>query len=393
VSESDLDALAEFGYEHRSTKRNASCGNLELVKVWRWEAEPLGPPSTQHLPEGCRRDVFYAPETVVDCRMHPFVSWKGPSPNGRRHYLVRWRGHPEADECTWEPARDLDFELRKEYDSAHQDTHPEVATSGAPSRAHPDTHPEASTSGAPSREAQTADHVRPGQAKYCPALPTSLANNDEARTKGVEADGMWGTRGRAAFHDGTALCSASGEDECAAATKSRVTVAATSSLEGASVREVDALVTRRRALIAKNVEGRLGMDDILKHHRFLEGQIEELNAEKGKLARKHQIASALMRREKVGSRKHTELSDRCYKLEEAATAFNVRAVATNKERDWFRSTKAWHEGVRQTLTEYVQCSDGEHISKKQLEEDDRLFASFNFGSSLLSPDRVDAEAP
>jgi hypothetical protein len=55
-------------YEHRSTKRNASCGNLELVKVWRWEAEPLGPPSTQHLPEGCRRDVFYAPETVVDCR-------------------------------------------------------------------------------------------------------------------------------------------------------------------------------------------------------------------------------------------------------------------------------------------------------------------------------------
>ena len=38
VDGSDLDAFAEFGYEHRSTKRNARCGHLELVHVWRWRA-------------------------------------------------------------------------------------------------------------------------------------------------------------------------------------------------------------------------------------------------------------------------------------------------------------------------------------------------------------------
>ena len=119
VGESDLDALAEFGYEQRSTKRNASCGNLDLVKVWRWVAAPISSPSAQRLPEGCRRDVLFVPEKILDRQQQPFVSWKGPSPHGRRHYLVCWRGHPESGEHTWEAARDLALEVRRAYDEAH----------------------------------------------------------------------------------------------------------------------------------------------------------------------------------------------------------------------------------------------------------------------------------
>ena len=119
VGESDLEALAQFGYQHRSTKRNASCGHLDLVKVWRWAAAPISTPSTQRLPAGGRRETFFVPERILDCQMHDFVSWKGPSPGGRRHYLVCWRGHPQVDEHTWEPARDLALELRRAYDAAH----------------------------------------------------------------------------------------------------------------------------------------------------------------------------------------------------------------------------------------------------------------------------------
>ena len=120
VDDSDLDAFAKFGYEHRSTKRNARCGHLELVHVWRWRAAAMKPPSVQRLPESChaRRDVFYAPEALLDRRLVDVDGWKGTVKVPQ--YLVRWRGHPGAGECTWESSKDLDVWLRKAYDNAQQ---------------------------------------------------------------------------------------------------------------------------------------------------------------------------------------------------------------------------------------------------------------------------------
>lgn len=117
VGESDLATLAQLGYEHRSTKRNARCGHLELARVWTWRAAAVSSPSRQRLPAGCRRDVFFAPEAVLDRQARAYDGWKGAGqPQVKSHYLVRWRGHPAADECTWEPARDLDLGLRKAFD-------------------------------------------------------------------------------------------------------------------------------------------------------------------------------------------------------------------------------------------------------------------------------------
>ena len=119
VSESDLEELARYGYEHRLTKRNVPCGHLERVQVWRWMAAALGPPSVQRLPDGThgRRDVFYAPEAILDRRVAKLPSWKG-SVVSVPQYLVRWRGHPEESEQTWEASKDLDIELRKAFDEA-----------------------------------------------------------------------------------------------------------------------------------------------------------------------------------------------------------------------------------------------------------------------------------
>jgi len=120
VAESDLDSLEAHGYEHRSTKRNARCGHLEFVNVWTWQAARCAPPSVQALPDGCRRDVFFAPEEICGRELRPHHSW-----NGERdvpHYLVRWRGHPARSECTWEPARDVGLELRRAYDAAEMAT-------------------------------------------------------------------------------------------------------------------------------------------------------------------------------------------------------------------------------------------------------------------------------
>ena len=119
VSESDLDVLANFGYEHRSTKRNARCGHLDRVNIWRWRAAVVAAPSLQRLTEGCRRDVFFVPEAILEHRVTSFQSWKGEILV--QYYLVQWRGHPSEDECTWELARDLQFspglEIRKAYDA------------------------------------------------------------------------------------------------------------------------------------------------------------------------------------------------------------------------------------------------------------------------------------
>eukprot|EP00587_Corethron_hystrix_P008070 CAMPEP_0113312196 /NCGR_PEP_ID=MMETSP0010_2-20120614/9121_1 /TAXON_ID=216773 ORGANISM="Corethron hystrix, Strain 308" /NCGR_SAMPLE_ID=MMETSP0010_2 /ASSEMBLY_ACC=CAM_ASM_000155 /LENGTH=327 /DNA_ID=CAMNT_0000167969 /DNA_START=98 /DNA_END=1081 /DNA_ORIENTATION=- /assembly_acc=CAM_ASM_000155 len=119
VEESDLDNFAEFGYAHRTTERGKSCGHLDLTKVWRWTADPIASPKTQPLPPGTRRDFFFAPERIMDRKMLPFVSWKGPCPEGRLHYLVRWHGYPSDDECTWEQARDIPLDFRRTFDSGH----------------------------------------------------------------------------------------------------------------------------------------------------------------------------------------------------------------------------------------------------------------------------------
>ena len=116
VGESDLATHRRFGYEHRSTKHNARCGHLSdaHVSVWVWQASTIGPPSVQRLPDGCRRDVFYRPEVLLDKKELEHESWKGPL--SVTHYLVRWAGYPAAAECTWEPARDIDVGLRMAYD-------------------------------------------------------------------------------------------------------------------------------------------------------------------------------------------------------------------------------------------------------------------------------------
>ena len=73
----------------------------------------------QRLPDGThgRRDVFYAPEAILDRRVAKLPSWKG-SVVSVPQYLVRWRGHPEVSEYTWEASKDLDIELRKAFDEA-----------------------------------------------------------------------------------------------------------------------------------------------------------------------------------------------------------------------------------------------------------------------------------
>ena len=116
VDESDLHLWP--GYEHRSTKRNARCGHLDLVNMHRWRAAPMRPPSVQPLPLGCnhRRDVFFTAEAIVERRMVEIDTWKGGQV--RAQYLVRWRGHPSPEEYTWEDARDLDVELRKDFEEA-----------------------------------------------------------------------------------------------------------------------------------------------------------------------------------------------------------------------------------------------------------------------------------
>lgn len=119
VGESDLDVLYEFGYEHRTTERDVSCGHLEHTKIWRWAAEPIASPSSQILPPGTRRDFFFAPDKIVDRGMRPFVSWKGPCKYGRLHYRIRWCGHPGDAECTWEESRDLELNIRQAFDLEH----------------------------------------------------------------------------------------------------------------------------------------------------------------------------------------------------------------------------------------------------------------------------------
>lgn len=116
-TDSDLEELAQYGYEHRSTKRNARCGHLDRVNVWRWRATALSPPSVQRLPDGRhgRRDTFYAPETILDRRMVDHQSWKGRI--SVPQYLVQWRGHPAPSECTWESSKDLDLALRQAFDA------------------------------------------------------------------------------------------------------------------------------------------------------------------------------------------------------------------------------------------------------------------------------------
>ena len=122
VGESDLDELARYGYEHRLTKRNARCGHLDRVQVWRWRAAALGPPSVQRLPEGKhgRRDVFYKAEALLERRIVERPSWKGATASVPE-YLVRWRGHPEEGEYTWEASKDLAVELRRTFDGIRDD--------------------------------------------------------------------------------------------------------------------------------------------------------------------------------------------------------------------------------------------------------------------------------
>ena len=78
-------------------------------------AAEIAAPSVQRLPAGCNREVFYAPETLLERRLLPYESWQGS--REVPHYLVRWRGHPSAEECTWEPARAISLEARRSFDA------------------------------------------------------------------------------------------------------------------------------------------------------------------------------------------------------------------------------------------------------------------------------------
>ena len=120
VAPADLSSLERMGYEHLSTKHKALAGVHAPAREWMWQAAPVSCPSLQPLPEGCRRDVFFVAEELLERELREHVSW-----NGRvfvPHYLVRWRGHGGRDdagglgECTWERAGDVDLELRRAFD-------------------------------------------------------------------------------------------------------------------------------------------------------------------------------------------------------------------------------------------------------------------------------------
>ena len=67
-------------------------------------------PHQQPLPEGSPRSLFYAVEAVVGNRLQR-------SPYGRmlKQFEIKWRGYP-AEANTWELAKDLDSETRKDYE-------------------------------------------------------------------------------------------------------------------------------------------------------------------------------------------------------------------------------------------------------------------------------------
>jgi hypothetical protein len=113
VENSDLDGWEKFGYEHRATKRNHRAGHLELVKVWRWEADEfLLPPKNQPIPNATARSDFFAIESIVDDRIR--VDSGGYRCSNVKEYLVKWKLF-DMEENTWEMSKDLDSELRRKY--------------------------------------------------------------------------------------------------------------------------------------------------------------------------------------------------------------------------------------------------------------------------------------
>ena len=115
VADSDLHLFSALGYAHRASKRNASSlAEGESISLWTWRAAPLASPRHQPLPLGSRRDTFYCPDVLLDKRITAHEAWNGEAQVP--YYLVQWRGYPSADECTWEPSRALDAEVRLGYD-------------------------------------------------------------------------------------------------------------------------------------------------------------------------------------------------------------------------------------------------------------------------------------